>query len=216
MIRKTLIVATCCTALVACAATQNTIADNRRTAIGAATGAALGAAAGTLVGGDDRRNALVGAGVGLLAGAAVGQYLDQQQRALEQDLVGTGAEVERQGNELLVTFPSNITFAVDSASIQPQFYPVLDNVAQTLNQYPQSYLDIIGHTDSTGATDYNQALSERRAASVANYFRSRGVLPQRLAAYGMGETQPIASNATPEGRQANRRVELRIVPATQG
>ena len=216
MYRKILTAAACSTALVACTpAQQQTLADNQRTAVGAATGAALGAAAGTLFGGDDRENALIGAGVGLLAGAAVGNYLDRQQRALQQDLAGTGAEVERRGNELLVTFPSNITFATDSAQIQPQFYPVLNNVAATLNQYPQSYLDIIGHTDSTGTAEYNQALSERRAAAVANYFRSQGVLPQRLAAYGVGETQPIASNDTPQGRQENRRVELRIIPATQ-
>lgn len=216
MIRKMMIAAVCCSSLVACAQGQQTLRDNQRTAIGAGAGAALGAAAGTLFGGNDRRNALIGAGVGLLAGGAVGQYLDRQQRQLQQDLAGTGAEVERRGDQLLVTFPSNITFATDSATIQPQFYPVLNDVAQTLNQYPESYLDIIGHTDSTGATDYNQALSERRAAAVANYFRSQGVMPQRLAAYGLGETQPVASNESAQGRQANRRVELRIIPATQG
>lgn len=217
MLRKILVAAACSSMVVACTPyQQQTLADNQRTAVGAATGAALGAAAGTLFKGDDRRNALIGAGVGLLAGAGVGRYLDQQQQALQQDLAGTGAEVQRVGDELLVTFPSNITFATDSAQIQPQFHSVLNEVASTLNQYPQSYLDIIGHTDSTGTAEYNQALSERRAASVANYFRSQGVLPQRLAAFGMGETQPVASNATPEGRQANRRVELRIIPATQG
>ena len=216
MYRKTMIAAACSTALVACTpAQQQTLADNQRTAIGAVTGAAVGAAAGTLFGGNDRRNALIGAGVGTLAGAAVGNYLDRQQRALQQDLAGTGAEVERRGDELLVTFPSNITFATDSAQIQPQFYPVLNDVARTLNQYPESFLDIIGHTDSTGTAEYNQALSERRAAAVANYFRSQGVVPQRLAAYGVGETQPVASNETPQGRQENRRVELRIIPATQ-
>ena len=216
MFRKILIAASCGSLLVACTPYQQDLAaENQRALIGTATGAAVGAGIGALAGDDDRRNALIGAGIGALAGGAVGTYLDRQQRALEQDLAGTGAEVERVGNELLVTLPSNVTFATDSAQIQSQFYPALNQVAATLNQYPESYLDIIGHTDSTGTDEYNQALSERRAASVANYFRSQGVLPQRLAAYGMGESEPVASNATPEGRQANRRVELRIVPLTQ-
>ena len=127
MIRNALIAATVSVALAGCA-------DNRNTAIGAAGGAAVGAAAGLLVGGNDRRNALVGAGIGLLAGAAVGQYLDRQQRQLEQDLAGTGAEVERQGNQLLVNMPSNITFDTDKSNIKPQFNSVLDQVASTFNQ----------------------------------------------------------------------------------
>ncbi|MEM0922823.1 MAG: OmpA family protein [Pseudomonadota bacterium] len=212
MFKKSLIAAVCCTALVGC----ETVQSNQNTAIGAAAGAALGAAAGTLVGGNDRRNALVGAGIGLLAGAAVGQYLDQQQRELEASLAGTGAEVERNGNELLVNFPGNVTFATDSAEISPQFYTTLDDVSATLNRYPESYLDIVGHTDSQGSTQYNQALSERRANSVGNYFRSRGVAPARVAAFGQGELAPVADNNTAAGRQQNRRVELRITPATQG
>lgn len=212
MLRKTLIAAACCTALVGC----QTVQENQRTAIGAVAGAAIGAAAGTLVGGNDRRNALVGAGIGLLAGAAVGQYLDQQQRDLEAGLAGTGAEVERQGDQLLVNLPSQITFGVDSANIQPQFQNALNNVAATFNKYPESYVDVIGHTDSTGAETYNQDLSERRAGSVAGYLSNQGVNSARMASFGQGETQPVADNNTAEGRQANRRVELRITPATQG
>ena len=212
MIKKTLIATTCCVALAGC----QTVQDNPNTAIGAGVGAAAGAALGTLVGGDDRRNALVGAGIGLLAGAAVGQYLDQQQRELEAGLAGTGAEVYRQGDQLLVNLPSNITFATDSSRIQPQFYSVLNEVAATFVQYPQSYIDVVGHTDSTGSAEYNQQLSERRASSVASYLISRGVNSARIASFGLGETAPIASNDTPEGRAQNRRVELRITPATQG
>ncbi len=210
--KKILIAATCCVALVGC----ETVQDNQRTAIGAGVGAAAGAGLGTLVGGNDRRNALVGAGIGLLAGAAVGQYLDQQQRELETSLAGTGAEVERQGDQLLVTMPSQVTFATDSAQIQPQFYGALDNVAASLKQYPSSYIDIVGHTDSTGEEAYNQRLSESRARAVSDYLISRGVNPARVAAYGQGESQPVASNETEAGRQANRRVELLITPATQG
>ena len=192
-----------------------TVQQNPRTASGAAIGALGGAAAGTLFKGDDRRNALIGAGIGLLAGAAIGQYLDRQQRELEQNLQGSGAQVTRQGEQLMVNLPGNVTFATDSAQIRPEFYPVLNDVAATLQRYPQSYIDVVGHTDNTGSAEYNQRLSEQRAQSVANYLVSRGVEPARIAAYGQGETQPIASNATPEGRQANRRVELRIIPATQ-
>ena len=212
MIRNTIIAATASLALVGC----QTVTDNQNTAIGAATGAAIGAAAGLLVGGDDRRNALVGAGIGLLAGAAVGQYLDQQQRDLEASLAGTGAEVERQGDQLLVNLPSQITFDTGKAEIKPQFTDALNQVADTFNKYPESYIDVIGHTDSQGAENYNQALSERRAAAVGSALVGRGVARARLAQFGQGETQPVASNDTAEGRAANRRVELRITPATQG
>ena len=212
MFKNTLIAATCCVALVGC----ETVNQNQRTAIGAVAGAALGAAAGTLVGGNDRRNALVGAGIGLLAGAAVGQYLDQQQRELEQSLAGTGAQVSRDGDQLLVTMPSNITFSTGSSTIQPQFFGTLDQVASTFNKYPQSYIDVIGHTDARGSDQSNQQLSERRASSVGDYLANRGVAAGRIATFGQGETQPVADNGTAQGRAANRRVELRITPATEG
>ena len=211
MLRNAIIVTVCGSMLVGC----QTVRDNPNTAGGALIGALGGAAIGTLFGGSDRRNALIGAGVGLLAGAAVGQYLDNQERELRSSLAGTGAEVSRDGETLLVNFPANVTFDVDSAAIRPGFYRTLDDVSATLNRYPQSYLDVVGHTDSTGSEAYNQSLSERRAGSVSNHFRSRGVAPARIAAYGMGETQPVASNATAYGRQETRRVELRITPATQ-
>ncbi|HUS53941.1 MAG TPA: OmpA family protein [Thermohalobaculum sp.] len=212
MLKNAIVITVCGSLLVGC----QTVQDNPNTAGGAVLGALGGALAGTLVTKHDRRGALIGAGVGLLAGAAVGQYLDRQQQELEAGLAGTGAEVTRDGDALLVNFPSSLTFAVDSATIRPEFYSAMDNVSATLNRYPQSYLDIVGHTDSTGSDAYNQALSERRAGSVSNHFRSRGVVPERMAAYGVGETQPVASNNTAEGRQQNRRVELKITPATQG
>jgi len=207
MLKKTILIATMCSALVAC---QN--GEISKTGIGAGLGAAVGAGLGTLVGGDDRRNAIVGAGVGALAGGVVGNYMDQQQADLEQNLSGSGATIQRQGDNLLVNLPSNITFATDSAQIQPQFYSTVNEVAQTLNKYPNTYLNVIGHTDSTGNTGYNQNLSERRAGSVSDYLTSQGVLQQRISIRGMGETQPVASNATAEGRQANRRVQIEIIP----
>ncbi len=213
MLRKAIIVAVSGSMLVGCA---ENVRNNPNTAGGAIIGALGGAAIGTLFGGDDRRNALIGAGIGMLAGAAVGQYMDRQERELREDLAGTGAEVNRDGDSLLVSFPANVTFGVDSSAIRPGFYRTLDDVCGTLNRYPQSYLDVVGHTDSTGSEAYNQSLSERRAGSVSNYFRSRGVEPARIASYGMGETQPVASNADSYGRQQNRRVELRITPATRG
>jgi outer membrane protein OmpA-like peptidoglycan-associated protein len=138
--------------------------------------------------------------------------MDKQQADLEQDLAGSGATVAREGDNLMVNLPGNITFATDSAQIQPQFYATLNEISQTLNKYPNTYLNIIGHTDSTGDANYNQALSERRAASVSSYFVSQGVMQQRISTQGRGETQPIASNDTPEGRQTNRRVQIEIVP----
>ncbi|MGF1501268.1 MAG: OmpA family protein [Paracoccaceae bacterium] len=186
------------------------------TVTGAVLGAGTGAALGTLAGGDDRRNALVGAGIGLLAGATVGNYLDAQEQALRTNLAGTGASVTNTGSQLVVILPGNVTFATDSAQIQPQFVPTLNNVTNTLNQYPQSFIDVIGHTDSTGDANYNLGLSERRAQSVADFFRVRGIYVGRIAAFGLGETQPIADNGTNFGRAQNRRVELVIIPAQDG
>ncbi|HSF95176.1 MAG TPA: OmpA family protein [Thermohalobaculum sp.] len=212
MLKKVVALTVCGSLLAGCQTVQN----NPNTAGGAVLGTLGGAAVGALVTRHRARGALIGAGIGLLAGAAVGQYLDQQERDLRNQLAGTGADVRRDGEGLVVTFPANLTFASDSSEIRPGFYRTLDDVSGTLNRYPESYLDIVGHTDSVGSESYNQALSERRANSVANYLRSRGVAPQRVAAYGMGESQPVASNDTDYGRAANRRVELRIIPATQG
>jgi outer membrane protein OmpA-like peptidoglycan-associated protein len=192
---------------------QQQMSENR-VPIGAAAGAAIGAGLGLLVGGDDRRNALVGAGIGALAGAATGAYLNRTQAALEQDLAGTGATIVNDGQTLLVQLPDGVTFQTGSAQIQPQFQGPLSEVARTLRANPQSYIDVIGHTDNVGSAEFNQRLSEQRAQSVANALVSRGVQPQRIVAYGFGLTQPIADNATPEGRARNRRVEIRITPLT--
>ena len=187
---------------------------SQRQAGGALIGAALGAAAGTLVGGNDRRNALVGAGIGLLAGAAIGTYLDEQERQLNEDLAGTGGRVDRVGDALLVTLPEGVTFDTASAEIKPQFSRPLTQVAQTLNQYPESYIDVVGHTDSRGSDAYNQQLSEARASSVRRALVQRSVSAARIVAYGKGESEPIASNASREGQALNRRVEILITPAT--
>lgn len=187
-----------------------------KAAIGAGVGAVGGYLLGDLIGGrSDRTERIVGTGVGALAGGAVGAYMDRQEQELRRRTAGTGVEIERQGDELVLTMPSGITFAFDRSDIQPQFRPTLDQIAQTLGAYPQTMIDIYGHTDSTGSDAYNQTLSEDRARSVANYLGTRGVQPVRMATRGFGETQPIADNGTDAGQAANRRVEIRIVPVEQ-
>jgi outer membrane protein OmpA-like peptidoglycan-associated protein len=150
--------------------------------------------------------------VGALAGGAVGAYQDRQEAALRRELAGSGVDVVRQGDNITLNMPGNITFAFDSANLQPQFRPVLDNVAQTLNEYNQTVIEVAGHTDSVGTDAYNQTLSVQRANSVAGYLSSRGVAQQRMIVTGAGETRPIASNDTEAGRAQNRRVEITIVP----
>jgi outer membrane protein OmpA-like peptidoglycan-associated protein len=145
----------------------------------------------------------------------VGTYLDRQEDALNEDLAGTGAAVTRVGDALLVTLPEGVTFDTGSAEIKPQFSRALTQVAQTLNEYPESYIDVIGHTDSVGAADYNQTLSEKRADAVRRALIQRSVAAARVVAYGMGENSPVADNASAAGRSANRRVEIKIIPATR-
>lgn len=185
------------------------------TAGGAAIGAGLGALAGlALGGGSDRRNALIGAGIGALAGGAIGAFMDQQEAELRAQLEGTGVSVTRMGDRIVLNMPSDVTFQTDQDAVQASFYPVLNSVAIVLRKYNRTLVDVNGHTDSTGDDAYNYGLSQRRALSVANYLAGQGLDPRRFAVNGYGETQPIASNATPEGRAANRRVEIYLVPLT--
>ena len=188
-----------------------------RTAIGAGAGAALGALAGTAVGGSDRaqRNAiLIGAGIGALSGGAIGGYMDRQEALLRQELEATGVGIRRQGDDLFLVMPSNITFRTDSATIEPGFTRTLNSVATVLNRFNQTLVDVYGHTDNTGSDAYNQQLSQQRAQSVAQFLAANGVRPDRLLVSGFGESRPIATNATPQGREQNRRVEIRIAPLT--
>jgi outer membrane protein OmpA-like peptidoglycan-associated protein len=188
---------------------------SQRVLTGGAAGAILGAGAGMMAGGDDKRNAAIGAAVGAIAGAAVGGYMDEQERKLKEATAGTGIEVDRVGDQLQLTMPSNVTFAVNSATIQPGFYGPLNDVAKTLIDYPSTAVDIIGHASSDGADDYNMTLSQQRATSVRTYLINQGTQAVRINAIGMGETQPIADNSTAEGRAANRRVEIILTPITQ-
>lgn len=188
-----------------------------KAAIGGIGGALGGYLLGDLIGGKrDRTEKIVGAGIGALAGAGAGYYMDEQEKKLRQQTAGTGVNVTREGDNLVLDMPSEVAFGVDSTNIDAGFRNTLDQVASTLTQYEKTYVDVMGHTDSTGSDAYNQTLSERRASAVADYLSIRGVQSVRLATRGYGESQPKASNLDPAGRSANRRVEIRLVPVTQG
>jgi outer membrane protein OmpA-like peptidoglycan-associated protein len=182
-------------------------------AIGGVIGAVVGYFGGDIIGGrNDRTAKAIGAGVGAVAGAAIGTYMDKQEKELRDRTEGTGVVVEREGDELLLTMPAGITFPINSHEIQPQFRATLDQVAQTLVSYPNTLIDVYGHTDPSGGDAINIPLSQRRAESVAGYLSARGVARARIATQGFGSSQPIADNGTEAGRSQNRRVELRIVP----
>lgn len=181
---------------------------------GALGGAVLGYLTNTSNGEQGRKNALIGAGVGALGGAAVGQYMDRQQRELEGQLSGSGVGVARQGDNLVLRMPSDVTFATNQSDINPRFDSTLADVAAVLQRYDQSLVDIVGHTDSSGGDGINQPLSERRAVSVADALIRNGVQRERLYVAGNSSRNPVASNDTPAGRSQNRRVEILIRPFT--
>lgn len=189
---------------------------NRRTKEGAAIGAAAGALAGILTGDnarERRRGAVIGGVVGAGAGALIGNSLDKQAAELQRDL-DSNVGVVNTGSELIVTMPQDILFAVDSYTVSATLRDDLLVLAQSLNDYPDTTVDVIGHTDNTGEASYNQALSARRAAAVSNVLLDGYVAASRIRAYGRGEDAPVASNLTEEGRAQNRRVEIVIRPTT--
>ena len=188
-----------------------------KAAIGGVGGALGGYLLGDLIGGrNSRTEEIVGAGIGAVAGAGVGYYMDQQEKKLRERTAGTGIDVERQGDQLVLNMPGDVTFDLNSAMVKSQFRSALDSVASTLSEYPSTYIDVYGHTDSQGSETYNQGLSERRAASVADYLAGRGVNRARMATMGYGETQlKCAPERTQADYQCNRRVEIRIAPVTQ-
>ena len=216
--RNTLLAAAIIAALPLAGCTTNPETGNKRiskVAIGGLGGALGGYLLGDLVGGRrDRTEKILGAGIGAVAGAGVGYYMDQQEKKLRQQTAGTGIGVTRDGDQLVLDMPSEVTFAVNSANLDPAFRSTLDKVASTLTEYDKTYVDVLGHTDSTGSDAYNQTLSEQRSSTVANYLSSRGVQQARLATKGYGESQPKESNTTEAGRSANRRVEIRLVAVT--
>ncbi len=184
---------------------------------GAGIGAAIGAVAGVLTGDDAderRKNAMIGAGIGALAGAGVGAYMDRQEARLREELQGTGVSVTRIGDDIILNMPGNITFDVDQAAINADFYPVLNSVSKVASEFNKTLIDVAGHTDSTGSVAYNMALSKRRADSVSGYLQGQGVAATRIHSAGYGPHYPVADNATTEGRALNRRVEIALKPLT--
>src|SRR5690606_8420987 len=218
MKREAIVIVAATTMLAACTTDPFTGQQKMsNTAGGALIGAGAGALVGLAVGGTgvaQRNAALIGAGVGALAGGAIGLYMDQQEAELRAQLQGTGVSVTRNGDYIILNMPSNITFATDQDAISSQFYPTLNSVALVLNKYNRTLVDVYGHTDSTGSDAHNLDLSERRALAVATYLNAQGIDPRRFSIVGYGESRPIATNATAEGRALNRRVEIQLLPLT--
>ncbi len=215
IIKKLLVISVAALVTVGCAVDD----PNRR----AKTGAAIGAVTGAVIGNQSKseNGRVIGAAVGALTGAAVGSYMDKQHAKLQQQLAA-----EQSSNEIAVSRPSSdtikldvaseVSFDVNSASIKPNFRGSLDKVARIISEYDQTAIHVIGHTDSTGSSSYNQQLSEKRAVSVARYLSKTGVQRTRLRSAGRGETQPTADNGSAHGRSQNRRVEIYLKPIVQG
>lgn len=180
------------------------------TAVGTGIGAIGGAAVGALIGGE--RGAYIGAGIGALGGSAIGYSMDKQNEELRRALAGSGVQVRKVGNTVQLIMASDVTFATNQAAIQSDFYPTLDSVAVVFKKYDRNTINIVGYTDNTGKASYNQQLSEQRAQSVGDYLTSRGVPANRIYTSGQGQRNPIASNATPQGRAMNRRVVITLRP----
>jgi outer membrane protein OmpA-like peptidoglycan-associated protein len=207
-----LVIAAVFTLLAAC--TTNPYTGEQQASKTAAYGAGAAAVCG-LVGAIESskhaRNAALGCGI---VGAGVGAYMDAQESKLRAQLQGTGVQVVREGDNIRLIMPGNITFETDSYNLRPDFYPVLNSVATVLAKYADTAIRVSGHTDNTGGRQYNQTLSEKRAGSVAEYLTAQGVARQRMVVQGQAFDQPIADNATAAGRAQNRRVEIYILPKT--
>lgn len=186
-----------------------------RAATSGAMGAGAGAAAGAVIGaatGSAGKGAAIGAAVGAATGVGIGVYQDRQQAKLRERLASTGVSVTRDGDNIILNMPSDITFDVDRSDVKPGFYDTLNSVSLVLKEFDKTNVSVMGHADSTGSDGYNMQLSQRRAGSVSGYLSSQGVGGARLNAVGFGEAKPAASNATAEGRSQNRRVEIVIDP----
>lgn len=184
---------------------------------GAAIGAIVGGIGGVFAGGNDGRNAAVGAAIGAIAGAGVGRYMDGQEEDMRRKVAASGIGLQRQGDNIVLVMPSDVTFSKGSASLDAAFMPVLDKVAESLNLYPKTTIDIIGHASTEGSDQTNMDLSYRRAESVRVYLQGKGVLGQRMATGGAGELQPIVvPDDTEAKRSQNRRVVVTLRPVVQG
>lgn len=205
-----ILISTLCAALGACQTTKDMNKEGKGTAIGAAAGGAAGAATGK--GHTRTRNAVIGAAAGGVIGNRIGAYMDKQEAEMRDTVKGTGIEVKRDGDKIELQMPSDITFATGKSAIDPEFQKTLGDVADVLKKYDQTGIRIAGHTDDTGSAQFNQTLSQQRASSVAAFLRKDGVEEKRMTTEGFGESQPVASNGTPDGRAKNRRVQLELYP----
>lgn len=179
-----------------------------------AKGIGLGALAGGIVGavaGDDDA-AIAGAVAGAAIGGGIGAYMDRQEQELRAELASTGVRVQRNGDNIRLIMPGNITFATGKSEIRPDFYATLNSVSKVLAKYGQTSVLVEGHTDNVGSSESNLTLSIRRAESVGNYLAGQGVGSPRIRALGYGETQPLLTNSTDDGRAQNRRVEIQLTP----
>lgn len=186
-----------------------------KTSIGAGTGVLAGALIGALTADnakDRRKNALIGAGIGGVTGGGIGYYMDRQEAELRQTLANSGVSVTRNGNNITLNMPGNITFDTNQSAIKPQFYSTLNSVVIVLNKFNNTAVMVTGHTDSVGSDASNMKLSQDRASSVSQYLAGQGIGYNRLSSTGFGESQPIASNDNEGGRSANRRVEIQLSP----
>lgn len=179
-----------------------------KTAWGTGIGTLAGTGIGALVGGE--KGALIGAGVGAATGAGTGAYIDVQARKLRQELFGTGVQVKQANGQIYLIMPGNITFDTNKNVIKSSFMPTLNSISKVLQEYNKTKVIVSGYTDSTGNDTINIPLSQKRAQAVAHYLNLHGVSLSRIHAFGYGAANPIASNATPEGREQNRRVEITI------
>ena len=206
MLGKAIITTLVAASLTGCA-TDGTMT---RTEKGALIGGLAGAVAGKATSNHDNKRAVIGGALGAAIGAGIASYMDKQEAELRQATQGTGIEVERRGNDIVLNMPDNITFDTASAQLKPQAYTPLGNLATTLSRFNDTRITIAGHTDSKGSADANQRLSERRAYSVRNYLIDQGVGAHRMQAIGYGENRPIANNDSEYGRSKNRRVEITL------
>lgn len=215
--KRHLLVAASVFALSACTTTNPYTGEKEvnKTTSGAAIGAAVGAIVGVTQSSNSRERKeriLLSSGIGAIVGGGVGNYMDRQENKLREQLRNTGVGVTRNGDNIILNMPGDITFESDQAALKAQFRDVLQSVALVLKEYESTILEVAGHTDSTGSDSYNRLLSESRARSVADELSQHGVQRVRMDIVGYGETSPIADNNTPQGRARNRRVELTLLP----
>lgn len=205
-----------CKTLDAYTGEEKTSSQTKGSAIGAGVGALLGYLSSKDKSRRDRRKAiLVGAGVGGLSGAAIGGYMDKQESKLRKQLEGTGVSVTRNGDDLILNMPGNVTFSTGSKDLKTSFNDVLNSVIIVLNEYNLTLIEVAGHTDSVGSQSSNQLLSENRASSVGQYLMDQGIKAKRVLTIGYGEDRPVSDNKTSEGRLFNRRVELTLIPVEE-